>query len=49
MVGEDSHSTDSGEEGHSTDLLAYHIFWFYRGYGYLATQVTLQNCTLENA
>ena len=31
MVDEDSHSTDfsvSGEEGHSTILLAQFIFWF---------------------
>ena len=31
MVDEDSHSTDmsvSGEEGHTTILLAHYIFWF---------------------
>ena len=31
MVNDDSHSTDlrvSGEEGHSTILLAHYIFWF---------------------
>ena len=34
MVDEDSHLIDlsvSGEEGHSTILLAYYIFWFYLG------------------
>ena len=32
MVEEDSHPTDlsaSGEEGHSTILLAHYSFWFY--------------------
>ena len=32
MVDEDSHSTNlsvSGEEGHSTILLAHYFFWFY--------------------
>ena len=32
MVDEDSHSTDlsfSGEEGHSTILLAHFMFWFH--------------------
>ena len=31
MVDDDSHSTDlsvSGEEGHSTILLAHYVFWF---------------------
>ena len=48
MVDEDSHSTDlsvSGEEGHSTTLLAHYIFGFDGGQSYLATLVTPQNCT----
>ena len=42
MVDEDSHSIDlsvSGEEGHSTILLAHYIFGF-RGEGFLANLVT---------
>ena len=49
MVDEhESHSTDlsvSGEEGHSTILLAHYILWFYNwGQSCLATLVTPQNC-----
>ena len=43
-----SHSTDlsvSGEEGHSTILLAHYILWFYNwGRSCLAMLVTPQNC-----
>ena len=43
MVDEDSHSIDlsvSGEEGHSTILLAHYIFGFNWGSSFLATLVT---------
>ena len=46
MVDEDSHSTDlnvSGEEGHSTILLAHYLFLFNWGQSYLVMLVTPQN------